>query len=45
MCGPDAGKAFGLRFYHGAEIISAEGALVLQVGSDRLQLVVREGFV
>jgi len=45
MCGSDAGEAFGLGFYHCPEVISAQGALLLQVGSDGLQLVVREGFV
>lgn len=45
MCGPDAGKAFGLGLYHRAEVISSQSPLLLQVGSDGLQLFVGQGFV
>jgi hypothetical protein len=45
MRGPEAGKAFGFGFYHRAKVIPAQCALLLQAGSDGLQLVVRQGFV
>jgi hypothetical protein len=31
---PDAGKALSLRFDHGAEVVSTQGTLLLEMGSD-----------
>jgi hypothetical protein len=40
MRGPGAGEAFGFGFYHRSKVISAQCALLLQVSSDGLQLVI-----
>jgi len=40
---PDAGKALSLRFDHGAEVVSTQGTLLLEMGSDGRQVVVGQG--
>jgi hypothetical protein len=37
---PDAGKSLSLRFDHGAEVVSTQGTLLLEIGSDGRQVVV-----
>ena len=44
MRGSDAGKTLGLGFDHGAEVVSAQGTLLLEIGSDGRQVVVGRGF-
>lgn len=44
MSRPDASEALSLGFDHRAEVIPAEGSLLLKVDSDRFQVVVGEGF-
>jgi hypothetical protein len=40
---PNAGKALGLGFDHGAEVVSTQGTLLLEIGSDGRQVVVGQG--
>lgn len=45
MRGPDASEALGLGFDHRAEVVAAQGPLLVKVGSDGFQVVVGQGFV
>jgi len=38
---PDAGEALGFGFGHGAEVVAPERALLLEVASDRCEVVVQ----
>jgi len=44
MSGPDAGEALSLGFDHGAEVVAAPRALLPQIVTDGLQVLVRERF-
>lgn len=44
MSGSDAGEALGLGFDHGAEVVAPERALLLEIVSDRRDVVVGERF-
>jgi hypothetical protein len=41
---PHAGETLGLGFYHGPEVVTTQGALLLKMGSDSCQVVVGQGF-
>ena len=43
MCRPDAGKALSFRFDHGAEVVSTQSTLLLEIGSDGQQVIVGQG--
>lgn len=45
MSGADAGKAPGSGFDHGPEAVTAQGALLVQVGANLLQSFIGQGFV
>ena len=42
---PDAGEASSLGFDHRAEIIAAQGSLLLKMDPDGFQVVVGQGFM